>query len=273
MSSKIGYVVLHYNTVDETILCVESIVEKNKNVPYEIIVVDNASPNKSGEELVKKYAGTNVHVIVNDKNLGFAAGNNIGFRYAKYELGCEYICLLNNDTLLITDNFAEAVMNKYSSVPFWVLGPDIVTPSGLHQNPQYLLIKSLADVDKEISKLTTQEFLNKLGLFFITKAIKDYTKNIIRIVKHLPPPAGNTTYMNEQTGIQLSGAFLIFSPDYVKKYESVKKIFSIDDCLYMYYARLSSVFSFISSSINFPIRTCSTSSYPRLTAAPFTTLP
>lgn len=33
--------------------------------------------------------------------------------------------------------------------------------------------------------------------------------------------------------------------DYVKKYESVKKIFSIDDCLYMYYARLSSVYSFI----------------------------
>jgi GT2 family glycosyltransferase len=40
-----------------------------------------------------------VEIIVNDKNLGFAAGCNVGMRYALNQ-GADYVFLLNNDTLI-----------------------------------------------------------------------------------------------------------------------------------------------------------------------------
>ena len=74
----ISFVILHYQAVDETISCIETIIEKvsgNKKV----IVVDNGSPNGTGELLQEKYKGFDcVCVVSTKKNLGFAKGNNIG---------------------------------------------------------------------------------------------------------------------------------------------------------------------------------------------------
>ena len=39
-------------------------------------------------------------LIKNDKNYGFAEGNNIGIRYALNTLNSQYILLLNNDTVV-----------------------------------------------------------------------------------------------------------------------------------------------------------------------------
>ena len=49
---KIVYVILHYYTIEDTRKCVESIIEKEKDNNYEIVVVDNNSPNGTGEELI-----------------------------------------------------------------------------------------------------------------------------------------------------------------------------------------------------------------------------
>ncbi|EMF0409107.1 glycosyltransferase, partial [Enterococcus faecium] len=72
----IGFEVLHYETINETIQCVESILSNVIN-PV-IVVVDNASSNNSGNELIEKFKSyDNVFVLINEKNLGFAKGNNI----------------------------------------------------------------------------------------------------------------------------------------------------------------------------------------------------
>ena len=50
---KIGFVVLHYNSEVETKNCVNSILQ---HVPDSyIVVVDNASPNNSGKNLMEFY--------------------------------------------------------------------------------------------------------------------------------------------------------------------------------------------------------------------------
>ena len=59
---------------------------------YEVIVVDNASPNESPEIIKEKYP--HIHLIKSEKNLGFAGGNNLGVRAAKGE----YLLFINNDT-------------------------------------------------------------------------------------------------------------------------------------------------------------------------------
>lgn len=49
------FVVLHYLTTDDTVECVSSIRRCCADGEYQIIIVDNASPNKSGKQLMEKY--------------------------------------------------------------------------------------------------------------------------------------------------------------------------------------------------------------------------
>jgi GT2 family glycosyltransferase len=60
---------------------------------FEVILVDNGSNDGSVEFIKDKY-GELVTLIENERNLGFATGNNQGIRAAKGD----YILLLNNDT-------------------------------------------------------------------------------------------------------------------------------------------------------------------------------
>ena len=53
MKYKIGFVVLHYNAIKETIDCVESIKKRIDTNKYYIVVVDNASPNHTGEDIIE----------------------------------------------------------------------------------------------------------------------------------------------------------------------------------------------------------------------------
>ena len=48
-------------------------------------------------------------IIKNEKNYGFAEGNNIGIRFALKNLNPDYILLLNNDTVVDKDFLNEMV--------------------------------------------------------------------------------------------------------------------------------------------------------------------
>jgi GT2 family glycosyltransferase len=62
---------------------------------YELILLDNASTDGSVEYTQRAFP--HVTIIRNDRNLGWAAGNNVGIRYA-LDRGADYIVLQNNDT-------------------------------------------------------------------------------------------------------------------------------------------------------------------------------
>jgi GT2 family glycosyltransferase len=48
-------------------------------------------------------------LIQNEANLGFAGGNNVGFRYALANSNCEYCWILNNDTVVEPDALSPMV--------------------------------------------------------------------------------------------------------------------------------------------------------------------
>ena len=73
-----------------------------------IIVVDNCSTDNTQEEL-KRYLDK-IEVITNDKNLGFAGGNNLVMKNSK----ADYVCLLNNDTEMFPD-WLEKLVNVAES--------------------------------------------------------------------------------------------------------------------------------------------------------------
>lgn len=93
--SKLAVILVNYRGWRDTLACVESLRVSDYS-PLDIIVVENGSPDESYARL-QDLAG--VHLIKLERNLGFAAGCNVGMRAARAR-GAEFIWLLNNDTVV-----------------------------------------------------------------------------------------------------------------------------------------------------------------------------
>jgi len=99
----LGVVILNWNGMDVTPRCLDSIL-RSSSPPDQIVVVDNASTDGSADHIRGRYP--QVALIVNDSNLGFAEGNNVGIRYL-LERAFDLVLLLNNDTVVDPDCLRE----------------------------------------------------------------------------------------------------------------------------------------------------------------------
>ncbi len=144
-----AFVILHYRAAEMTRTCVERIQALDGN--NYIVIVDNASPNGTGELLAEEYAGEdNITVLLNQENAGFARGNNLGIRWVCEHLEADYVVVLNNDVEILQKDFAVRIGEIYEENPFDVLGPDIVSVfSGIHQSPKSLHGCTLESVRKK----------------------------------------------------------------------------------------------------------------------------
>lgn len=205
---KFCFVILHYKTADDTIECIKSIEMLNDKA-Y-IVVVDNASNNGSIEKVEKicnQY--DNIHIIKNNENLGFAAGNNVGFHYAKNEVGADFIAVLNNDIIVPDKEFIHQVEALYADTKFDVAGPDIESLADHgHQNPMLTTVLSVKAVDKEIFRYKFLAIINKTGLY------EKFKKNRQEAPKM---PVKKTEKRMEN--VTLHGAFVIFSKNFIDREE------------------------------------------------------
>ena len=92
---KVSVIVLTYNNLDFTRACLSSIERFTHYPDWELIIVDNASKDDS-PSFLREYADNHSHVrlFLNDDNLGFSGGNNVGLAAATGEV----LIILNNDT-------------------------------------------------------------------------------------------------------------------------------------------------------------------------------
>lgn len=147
MTSKIAYIlILNYNGWFDTIECLESVL-KTTGVNYRIVLIDNNSVDGSVDKIMtwatgKLTAKTSsdpkisklvfpiipkpIHIeLISDSqtlrpnneivlikspgNNGFSAGNNLGIRYAMQDPNCNYLWLLNNDTVIFPNTLEKLI--------------------------------------------------------------------------------------------------------------------------------------------------------------------
>lgn len=87
--------IVSFNTRELTLTCLRSVFEQTHNDALEVIVVDNQSSDGSAEAI--EVAFPQVRLIRAERNLGFAAANNLAAELAKGE----YLLLLNPDTVVL----------------------------------------------------------------------------------------------------------------------------------------------------------------------------
>lgn len=149
--ANLSFLILNYKNVGETIKCVESI--QNTYVQnYSIVVVDNGSGDGSYEKMYELYGKTDgIYVIKSDKNIGFSAGNNLGYKFVREKLHPDFLIVTNNDVLFPQKDMDQKIQNIYEQTGFHVLGPDIyVRHNHEHQSPIMLTLPSKADIEREL---------------------------------------------------------------------------------------------------------------------------
>ena len=118
---KVSIIILTWNSYDVTRDCLLSL-RKIDYPAFEVVLVDNGSVDGSGKKLAQDFP--DVRVILNDKNLGFTGGNNVGMRDVLAR-GTDYLLLLNNDTIVAPNFLTELVKIAESDERIGMVNPKI----------------------------------------------------------------------------------------------------------------------------------------------------
>ena len=200
-----AFVILHYKTDNDTIECVESILNMNTN--SSIVIVDNNSNNGSIENIENRYKNyPNIHIIKNKVNVGFAEGNNIGYQYARLKLKSNFIMVCNNDLVFDDKDFIAKCIQAYNRTGAQVIGPDIQSLADkMHQSPMSNTLVDIQAVYKEILRYQILLIVSKIGLYDRLKKNKSTTHGT----------NNNIYWKEEQQNVILHGAAVLFTPKYV----------------------------------------------------------
>ncbi len=169
-----AFVLLQFGRPDVTARCVESIRRLDPcGRDVHVVIVDNASPPEAVEETKRLFAGMpRVTLLCNSENAGFARGNNVGYRHAREVLGADFIAVVNNDTVFEDAAFIGKCLSIFARQAYSVLGPDIVTPDGRHENPwndsiysrqEWRALHSLFERQRETWRATGKAEFRRIG--------------------------------------------------------------------------------------------------------------
>jgi GT2 family glycosyltransferase len=118
----ISIITVNYNLADEIENCIKSlltVLNSAGKLDYEIIIVDNNSPDESLPEVEKKFIQENIKFYYLKENIGFGKGNNFGFSKASGQ----YICFLNPDTIIEKEIFSQIINLFENNRSIGIIGP------------------------------------------------------------------------------------------------------------------------------------------------------
>ena len=121
----VSIIIVNWNSGRLLERCVRSLIAHAGGC--QIIVVDNASTDSSLS--FADGAGADVSVLRNDRNAGFAGGNNLGWRMSKGD----HILFLNPDTECFPESIIRLQQTLVDDRAIWAVGGRLVSASGNSQ--------------------------------------------------------------------------------------------------------------------------------------------
>jgi N-acetylglucosaminyl-diphospho-decaprenol L-rhamnosyltransferase len=122
----ISIVIVNWNSGSLLESCIRSLLKHA--VGCETVIVDNASTDSS-----LKFAADirgNIAILCNDRNVGFAAGNNLGWNACKGDM----ILFLNPDTECLPESIRCLEQTLKTDKAVWAVGGKLIDPSGKPQD-------------------------------------------------------------------------------------------------------------------------------------------
>jgi len=177
-------IILNYRRPDLTINCINSL--QIIDTPYNLVVVDNDLESAS---LKKQVENLGCHYVSTQSNIGYARGNNFGVRWAhENKLLGNYLCILNNDTILTKNDFFNTLIKQLETdKEVGLVGPKVINAFNDKRQGPYFKKFFLFEMIKLILPI----------LIFLEKIVERDWFNI----------------KNTQKAYRLIGAVLLFKSD------------------------------------------------------------
>ena len=131
----LSIVIVNYNTCKLLRGCLNSIYQNEGDITFNVVVVDNASPDNSACMVSQEFP--QVELIINKFNGGFASANNLGLRRMGFDQSeppqserSRYALLLNPDTILPSNTLADMITFMDNNPKIGAAGPKLVRLDG-----------------------------------------------------------------------------------------------------------------------------------------------
>lgn len=198
----IAYLILNYNSSDDLKVCIDSIKRNCKE--YCIVVVDNGSKKNDADKAKSVCDDVGAIFIPSEENLGFAKGNNLGFSYIRRNIKCDYIAMINSDTVITDSLFESKVDEAFSKYKFAVLGPDVLPA---HSNPMNDELDNEDKVKARIRYISMVQKLLSIPVLNIIYLVCD------KLWRKIEKKLFKREHLidNDVLNCQLHGCFLVFS--------------------------------------------------------------
>lgn len=141
-------IIVNYKSEERTITYVKEELQSKCHIPQLIIIVNNEATEESSKKLSKSLLApivtdiaaipkdSDIYIIHNLKNSGFAQGNNLGVDFISKHFEVDYLLFSNNDIRFIDSNVIEVLIEKLKTLPdIGVIGPKVIGLDGQDQNP------------------------------------------------------------------------------------------------------------------------------------------
>jgi GT2 family glycosyltransferase len=105
----LSVIIVNWNSTDFLMHCLDAFYTRTTGIRFEVIVVDNASPD-NGSALIRNRFPQTI-ILQSHENIGFAGANNLGVTHAKGE----FLLFLNPDTV-VEENAVATVVRRLANI-------------------------------------------------------------------------------------------------------------------------------------------------------------
>lgn len=162
---KCDIIIPVWNLKGYTRQCVESII-RNTGYPYRLIIIDNGSEPETKEYLegLRNDPRLPGYVLIrNEENLGYTRATNQGLEISD----AEYVCLHNNDTIVMKGWLEEMVKVAELSAETGIVNP--ASNNLGHRRPWYMPLERYAEKRREVYSGRYIEMATAIGFSYMVK--------------------------------------------------------------------------------------------------------
>ena len=157
---ELSILIVSWNVKDFVLTCISSIVQQTQHLNYEIILIDNASNDKTSTAVRHEFP--QVKIIQNKVNVGFAVANNTGLAQAKGR----YLLFLNPDTKLTENTFQKITTTFETNIDIGAIGCKLINGDG---KLDYQCAKNLPTISNHIFEPYVAKIFPNLMKSFILR--------------------------------------------------------------------------------------------------------
>jgi GT2 family glycosyltransferase len=129
--AMLSIIIVNYNTRELVRKCLASVFKFPPSLPFEVIVIDNASSDGSAAMIAAEFPM--VDLVASQDNAGYGTAANMGVRRSKGE----HVCMLNPDTE-VTPGAFDCLLEFMSRTPCaGIVAPKLTYPDGSYQVSMY----------------------------------------------------------------------------------------------------------------------------------------